>query len=405
MARHKAPPGAALLKRLHGMEGKPPRGLSLIMVSLSALPTDNAEDDFWGELDDFLVDYKNRYDAELYELSLADRAILLKMSEQGEVGMISDLKVSVLRLIQRFFPENFGMVDQTRLLRVIDLGLKLPNAIKFLEHYESQPGKTGEKGAGLRGLQEEDIKMVLEVNRKVGKQKFKEIFVQNQRIVDIKPGKEPEELMKEYFISMDALKKHVFPNVELRGTSNLFNQLTITLDRVLISAFDDINPGRQACSINMNVESVFTRAFEEFIGDSKANKLANIVFEFRQENILQQFDEFELAADLITSRGGIVAVDAIFPETVGLVNLHRLHATFAKIFWRPGAEEALPAQREEIKRMQDKGMIFIIARLDDETGIQVGHDLGITVFQGFYIDKLLDAKAAKAVKTANSMVT
>ena len=180
MARHKAPPGATLLKRLQGMEGKPPRGLSLIMISLSALPTDNEDDDFWGELDDFLVDYKNRYDADLYELSLADRAVLIKMSEQGEVGMISDLKVSVLRLIQQFFPENFGMVDQTRLLRAIDLGFKLPNAIKFLEHYESQPGKTGEKGAGLRGLQEDDIKMVLEVKRKVGAQSFKEIFVQNQ---------------------------------------------------------------------------------------------------------------------------------------------------------------------------------------------------------------------------------
>ncbi len=396
MARHKAPPGATLLKRLHGMEGKPPRGLSLMMISLSALPTDNADNDFWGELDDFLVDYKNRYDAELYELSLADRAILIKLSEQGEVGMIQDLKVSVLRLIQQYFPENFGMVDQTRLLRAIDLGFKLPNAIKFLEHYESQPGRTGEKGAGLRGLQEDDIKMVLDVHRKVGAQKFKEIFVQNQRMADIKPGKEPEELMKEYFISMEALKKHVFPNVELRGTSNLFNQLTITLDRVLIKAFDDINPQRQSCSINMNVESVFTRTFEEFIGDSNDTKLANIVFEFRQENILQQFDEFELAADLITSRGGIVAVDAIFPETVGLVNLHRLHATFAKIFWRQGAEETLPAQRDEIKRMQDKGLIFIIARLDDETGIQVGHDLGINVFQGFYIDKLLDGKTGEA---------
>lgn len=396
MARHKAPPGAALLKRLHGMEGKAPRGLSLILVSLSALPTDSADDDFWGELDDFLVDYKNRYDAELYELSLADRAILIRMSEHGEVGIISDLKVSVLRLIQQFFPENFGMVDQTRLLRTIDLGVRLLNAIKFLEHYESQPGKTGEKGSELRPLQEDDIKMVLEVHRKVGAQKFKEIFVQNQRMADIKPGKEPEELMKEYFISMEALKKHVFPNVELRATGNLFNQLTITLDRVLIKAFDDINPGRQSCSINMNVESVFTRTFEEFLGDSSSTPLANIVFEFRQDNILQQFDEFEIAADLITSRGGLVAIDAIFPETVGLVNLHRLHATFAKIFWRPGAEEKLPAQGDEIKKMQDQGLIFILARLDDEIGIQIGHDLGINVFQGFYVDKLLDGKTDKA---------
>ena len=40
--------------------------------------------------------------------------------------------------------------------------------------------------------------------------------------------------------------------------------------------------------------------------------------------------------------------------------------------------------------MQDAGLIFIIARLDDETGIQVGHDLGIELFQGFYVDKLME---------------
>ena len=76
------------------------------------------------------------------------------------------------------------------------------------------------------------------------------------------------------------------------------------------------------------------------------------------------------------------------------MNLPRLHATFAKIFWRPGAEDVLPAQREEIKKMQAQGMIFVIARLDDEVGIQVGHDLGITVFQGFYIDDLMGPDVA-----------
>ena len=389
MARHKSPPGAVLLQRLKGLESKPSKGLSLMLISLTSLPTSDPDAEFWGDLDDFLVEFMARYEAELFELSLADRAILAKMSEHAEVGMISDIKVSILRLIQQHFPEHFGMVDQSRLVRIIDLGFKLPHAIKFLEHYENQPGRTGEKAMDMRPLQEEDIKMVLEVHRKVGAEKFKQIFVQSQRIADIKPGQKPEELMKEYFIRMDALKKHVFPNVELRGMGNLFNQLTITLDRVLIGAFNEINPKRHPCSINLNVESVFDKAFEDFLGESDEAALANIVFEFRQDNIVQHFDEFELAANLITSKGGTVAVGAIFPETVGLVNLPRLHATFAKIFWRTGAEDVLPAQCDEIKKMQDQGMIFIIARLDDEVGIQVGHDLGITVFQGFYIDDLL----------------
>ena len=396
MARQKAPPGASLLKRLHSLEGKPSQGLSLMLLSLSALPGgDEEENDFWGELDDFLFDFKTRYDGEIFELSLADRALVIKMSEQGEVGMISDLKVSILRLIQQHFPENFGMVDQTRLLRTIDLNFKLSNAIKFLEQYESQPGRTGEKAMSMRPLNEDDIKLVLDVSRKVGTHQFKETFVQHQSMVDIKPGQPPEEVMKEYFISMEALKKHVFPNIELRATGNLFNQLTITLDRVLIRAFDQINPDRHACSINLNVESVFTKAFEDFLGDSEDNTLANIVFEFRQPNILQHFDEFEIAANLITSRGGIIAVDAIFPETVGLVNLHRLHATFAKIFWRPGCEDVLPARKDEIKKMQKEGLIFVIARLDEEIGIQVGHDLGINVFQGFHVDGLIKAETEK----------
>lgn len=151
MARHKSPPGAVLLKRLKELEGKS-SGMSLMLNSLTALPTDDEDDKFWGELDDFFTEYKARYDAELYELSLGDRAILVKMSEQAEVGMISDIKVSVLRLIQQCYPEQFGMIDQARMLRSINLGFKLPHAIKFLEHYENQPGKTGEKAMDIRPL-------------------------------------------------------------------------------------------------------------------------------------------------------------------------------------------------------------------------------------------------------------
>ncbi len=176
MARHKAPTGAVLLKRLQGLEGKPSQGFALLLISLSALPSEE-EDDFWGELDDFLVDFKARYEGELYELSLGERAVLVKMTEQAEVGMISDIKDSVLRRVQQFYPEHFGMINQARLLRKIDLGFKLSHAIKFLEHFEKQPGKTGEGGMKMRGLQEEDIKMVLEVHHKVGPEQFKKIFV------------------------------------------------------------------------------------------------------------------------------------------------------------------------------------------------------------------------------------
>ena len=76
-----------------------------------------------------------------------------------------------------------------------------------------------------------------------------------------------------------------------------------------------------------------------------------------------------------------------------------LHATCAKIFWHPGAEKILPTQRDEIKRMQNDGLIFVLARLDDESGIKVGQDLGITVFQGFCIDDLMESAKPEAMVT------
>ena len=387
----KAPPGAALLRRLQSIEPKAAQGLTLVLLSLTSLPTQGVNDAFWDGIAEVMWSYRQRYDGELYELSHADYALLIKSKEYGEIGMLSDLKVAILRLVQQHLPDNFGMLDQTRLLRNIDLRNRLVNAIKFLEHYESQPGKTGDKGIKLRPLQENDIQTVADVSKKVGNARFAEIFVQHQKIAQISPGKGPRPVMNEYFIAMEALKKHVFTGVELRASGNLFNQLTITLDRLLIEAFDEVNPEHHRCSINLNVESVFTRTFETFLGAEGEKKLANVVCEFRQSNILQHFDEYEIAANLIQSRGGSIAIDHMFPETVGLVNVPKLHAGMAKVFWRPGAETLLPKQLAEIKRMNAAGVIFVLARVDDEQAIEVGQRLGISLFQGFHIDQMRKA--------------
>ena len=225
--------------------------------------------------------------------------------------------------------------------------------------------------------------MVLGVNEQLGSAQFAKVFIRHQKIAAIKPGQAPQQVMHEYFVAMDMLKKHVFKRVELRGSGNLFNQLTLILDRLLVGAYDAINPDDAKCSINLNVESVFTKSFQNFMGEDNPTAFSNLVFEFRQANILQHFDEFVVAAELIRSRGGTVAVDAIFPETVGVVNVQRLNANMAKIFWRQGAETTLPQFRNEIAAMQDAGTVVVLARLDDELGLQVAHDLGINMFQGF----------------------
>ena len=391
------PPAPKLLERLKAMGASSRSDVNtMLLVSISALPTGNAPEDLWIDLQRTFIPFKQRYSASVYHLSMPERAVLVKTTEFNKIGMLTDLKVELLRLIQQYFPQHFGTVDQSRLIRTIDLRMKLPSAIKVIERFDTPaaaaaattPAPEPER---LRPLTESDIAMVTQVSDRVGKDAFARVFVRNQRLVEIQPGGSPTEVMNEYYIGMDMLKKHVFPNVELRGSANLFNQLTIVLDRILLDAFNEVNPQRVKCSVNLNVESVFTRTFEAFLGQQDEQAFANIVFEFRQANVLQHFDEYEVASTLIKSRGGTIAVDAIFPETVGIVNLSRVHATMAKIFWRNGAETVLPQYQDHIKAMQDAGISVVIARLDDETGVEIGHSLGITLYQGFHVDKLVGA--------------
>lgn len=368
---------------------------TLLLISLGVLATDDADEEFWKDFDKTVASFRRRHHAVDYTLSQTDRACLVKITEYNQVTLFTDAKVELLRLIQHYFPDQFGLIDQSRLLRPIDLRFKMPNAIRFVERYEeiekgesSGPAKPAQPKRKLRRLGEQDIDRVVEVNQQIGTASFAKVFVRQQKMVEILPGGPPQDVMHEYFVGMDALKSHVFLDVELRGSGNIFNQLTITLDRLLLDAFGDANPSRAACSINLNVESVFTRAFQKFLEEADEKSFENLVFEFRQANVLQQYDEYEVAANLISSRKGRIAIDAVFPETVGIVNMNRLSANYAKIFWRQGAETVLQNLSKEIEALQDGGTQVILARVDDDLGIQVGHDLGITMFQGFHIDKM-----------------
>ncbi len=380
-----------LLKTLRGWNNQAQEYNTLLLISLGVLATEDAGPAFWSDFNDMITAFRRRHNAALYTLSQTDRACLVKIGEYNQVTLITDAKVEILRLIQEYFPDQFGMIDQSRLLRPIDLRFKLANAIRFLERYEEKEQEIKPSGAKrkLRRLGEQDIDRVVEVNQEIGNAAFAKVFVRHQKMVEILPGGPPRDFMREYFVGMDALKSHVFLDVELRGSGNIFNQMTITLDRLLLDAFAEANPDRVACSINLNVESVFTRAFQTFLDHTDKDAFADITFEFRQANVLQQFDEYEVAASLIESRKGSIAIDAVFPETVGIVNMQRLNANYAKIFWRQGAETTLQQFESEIQSLQDNGTKVILARVDDDIGVQIGHDLGITLFQGFYIDDLL----------------
>ncbi len=374
-----------LLDELKSWTGK--TDTSLILISLSVLLADDGPPDMWLDFKRTLLDFRSRQNARIFDLSLADRAALVQLTEYNMMRVVSNLRIDILRVIEQHMPDHFGQIDQSRLVRVVPLKTRLSNAIQFLEHYVTpQPTQVAKRKR--RRLTEEDIFRVQDVGKQLGPISFARAFVRSQQVATIGSDHRPVVTGREYFVGMEDLKSHVFPDVEFRAACNRFNQLTVTLDRLLLSSFCEINPENQPCSINLNVETVFTRNFEIFL-KARKNVLGGIAFEFRQADILQNFDEFVLARDLIQDRGGEVTVDAVFAETAGIVNLLRLGVSSAKILWRAGAEDMLRIRCEDMKYLQDCGTKFTLCRVDDQMAIDIGHEVGITSFQGFHVDRLL----------------
>jgi len=368
---------------------------SLLIISFEGLPEVD-DDGFWAECVQIFTSFKKRFGGHMFRVTATEYAALVKVTEVNQININTSLKYEILKLIQSYAPKFFGLVDQSRLVRVINLVTRKSNAVNYLE-YRVKEASAGETTVNkLRPIRESDIDRVVKVEKHVGPEDFAKLFLTAQPISIIRQGHPVTPVMNEYFIALEALRKHAFPDVDLRGAGNLFAQLTLTLDTILMSIFNSVVPKDQRATVNLNVESVFTKEFEKFCDSRGTAGLSNIVFEFRQVNILQHFEQFGIAASMIRERGGVVAVDAIFPETLGIVNIGRLGAEIAKIFWRPGAETIIPEMADDIKAMHDSGCMIIMSRVDEDTAVEIGHPLGITMYQGFYVDDLLKHKEEDA---------
>jgi hypothetical protein len=157
---------------------------------------------------------------------------------------------------------------------------------------QAQPQASATKK--LRPLTQADIKNVMRAYEKFGSEKFIKTFVRSQEVCLAANGRPPEPVMTEYFISMDLLRKPLFVDVEMRGSGRLFNEFTLVLDQILLQAFDKLHVKGHRVSLNLNVESVFTEAFEGFIESTPEDVMQQVVFEFRQSNIVENFDEFQV---------------------------------------------------------------------------------------------------------------
>jgi hypothetical protein len=218
-------------------------------------------------------------------------------------------------------------------------------------------------------------------------------FTRRQPVCAFVDDGKPEIVFTEVFVSIADLRETLMPRTDLTANPWLFQRFTQTLDRrvmVQIARREDRTLLRDGFSINVNVSTVLSEEFLAF-DDDFAPSTQDVVLEMRLEDMFADPGSFAFARDFVTERGYRICIDGLNLNTFPFADPMRLGVAYAKLNWAQEMAGYVGTNQgqalKDLIRDRKKGRT-ILARCDSEACVKVGQQLGITLFQGRYIDSL-----------------
>lgn len=218
-------------------------------------------------------------------------------------------------------------------------------------------------------------------------------FIQRQTVCMIYDDFQPELLFDEFFVSIDKLQEEIAPGIDILSDRWLFQYLTHTLDKRVMAAFvlDGINKERPF-SLNLNIATILSPEFARFESAITPHLRGRLVIEMNKIDVFSDMGAFLFARDYLHERGFRICLDGLTHHTLPYYDRTRLGFDLIKIVWTPGSidemrREFLPSLRSVV--MEAGQERTILCRCENKQAIEIGKSLGIVMFQGRYVERLL----------------
>ena len=224
-------------------------------------------------------------------------------------------------------------------------------------------------------------------------------FVRRQPVCAISTDEKPNPIFKELYISIDELAGTVLPGVSLSANKWLFQHLTTTLDiRVLkLLARVDDSDLHSSFSLNLNVNTLLSPDFLEFDSQLRTGGRGTIVIEIQLVDVFADLTDFNFAREFLREKGYRLCLDCISYSSLAVFDRRTLGLDLVKMLWNEALMDEDPEGEkfQELKAAVDrcgKSRIVMI-RCDSPQAIEVGQKLGIGLYQGRYVDYLIQENA------------
>jgi hypothetical protein len=209
----------------------------------------------------------------------------------------------------------------------------------------------------------------------------------------------PQPVFSELFISVRDLRETLLPTVNLASNRWLFQHLTETLDRRVLSLLGktDFAQMRGDLSFNLNVSTLTSPEFLAFDEAVPASRRGSMVVELQKVDIFADLGAYLFAREFVRERGYRVCIDGLTHLTLPFIDRERLGADLLKLVWHPDMVMAQEDGLVDLKALVAKagGERVVMCRCDTREAVDFGQSIGIALYQGRHIENLIAEEGRK----------
>lgn len=224
-------------------------------------------------------------------------------------------------------------------------------------------------------------------------------LIRHQSVAAIVGRSHPQHMFSEIFVSIPDLREIFVPEIDVASDPWLFQHLTETLDRrvlALVGAGHDRSLSG-GFSLNLNVRTILGEEFLDFDDGIAGGLRGTIVLEIQLYDVLADVGAYLFARDFARERGYRICIDGVQSNTLPMVDRAKIGADLIKLIWSPDldqarADEAHPLQ-DALARCGRKRIV--LARVESQEQIRIGQDLGLSIFQGRGVERLIQQQGQR----------
>ena len=218
-------------------------------------------------------------------------------------------------------------------------------------------------------------------------------MVRRQYICSLTRRRVPEPAFSELFISIADLRETLLPGVDLTANRWLFQHLTETLDRRMLSMLSKTDSLTISgdISFNLNVGTLLSPEFQAFDDNVTAGRRGVMMIELQNVDIFANLGAYLFAREFVQAKGYRICIDGLSYQALAVIDRERLGADFVKLVWHPEMVDGGEEMHNHIRTMvryagEDR---VVLCRVDNREAIDFGQSVGITLFQGRHIENLI----------------